>query len=156
MNAYFTCILVNRDALKGLGIGFTLTTLSALTGTPMIIAYAVTIFQELGTQIDSYIASMLCALALIFGSIITTYLADRLGRKKLNMISLSGSAIGLICAASYHYLDKNGIDLQRFTFIPVVSLCFTLCIASAGIVPLATVCSVENLPSKVCMIDNID
>lgn len=132
--------LVNRDALKGLGIGFTLATLSTLTATLIITAYAVTIFQALGTSIDPYASSILCALALIFGAIITTYLADKLSRKKLMCISLSGTACGLLIAALYHYLNINGIDLTSFAFIPVVSLCFALFIAAAGVVPLATVC----------------
>ena len=144
---------VNRGALKGLGIGFTLTTLATMTGTFIITTYAVTIFEALGTSIDPYVSSILCAIALIFGSIISTYLADKIGRRKLNFISLSGTAIGLLIASSYYYLNINGVDLTPFSWLPVISLCFCIFISAAGIVPLTMVCSVENLPSKVCFRD---
>lgn len=147
---YLTYILVNRDALKGLGIGFTLATLSTLTATFIITTYSVTIFQTLRTSIDPYVSSITLAVALIWGAIISTYLADKLGRKKLNLISLSGTAFGLLIAALYHYLNINGIDLTSFAWIAVFSLCLSIIISAAGIVPLAMVCSVENLPSKVC------
>lgn len=89
------------------------------------------------------------AVALILGSLTTTYLADKMGRRTLNLVSLMGSALGLINTALYQFLYLNGFDLSTFAFLPVASLCFVMFISSAGIIPLALTCSVENLPSKV-------
>lgn len=86
---------------------------------------------------------------LILGSLSTTVFADRLGRRVLNSVSLMGSACGLGITALYRYLSLNGIDVTSFAFVPIVSLCFVVFVSAAGIVPLALVCSVENLPSKV-------
>lgn len=79
---------VNRSALKGIGIGIALTTLAQFTGNFTITSYAVMIFEKAGTSLDPYTSTIMLAIALILGSIFTTYLADKLGRKFLNIISL--------------------------------------------------------------------
>lgn len=142
-------ILVDQSALKGLGIGIALTTFAQSTGCFTITSYAVIIFEKAGTTLDPYVSSIMLAVALILGSLFTTALADILGRKFLNLISLMGSAIGLFITSLYHYFNKNGYDLSSFAWLPVVSLSFIIFISSVGIMPLAFICSVEYLPPKV-------
>lgn len=149
---YFTLhilIVVNRAALKGLGIGFALAIIAQLPANFILINYAVMIFEKVGQSVDPYISSIILAVALILGSLATTYLADILGRRVLNLVSLLGSAIGLLAMSLYYYLYVNGYDLSAFSWVPVISLSFVIFISSAGIVTLACVCSVENLPTKV-------
>lgn len=143
-------IIGNRPALKGLGIGTALSTFSQLTASFTIVNYAVTTFAKAGTSVDPYVSSIVLAVALIIGSLTTTYLADKLGRRKLILISLMGSAFGLLSTALYHYLNSIGFDLTAHAWIPIVSLSSVIFISSAGINPLSIVCSVENLPTKVC------
>lgn len=145
----FSSIAVNRSALKGIGIGVTLTSLAQLTGNFAITNYAVMIFEKTGTSVDPYISSIMLAVALILGAICTTYLADQLGRKFLNIASVLGSAVGLFAVSIYHYLNMNGYDLAAFEWVPVVSLSFVIFISSAGIMALSLVCSIEYLPPKV-------
>lgn len=114
-----------------------------------ITTYAVTTFQKVGTSINPYVSSIILAVSLIVGSMVTTYVVDKIGRRALSAISLLGSACGLAITALYQFLYLNGLDLSSFAFVPVASLCFTVFISSAGITPCALVCSVENLPSKV-------
>lgn len=116
-----------------------------------IVNYAVITLAKAETSMDPYISSILLAVALILGSLTTTYLADRLGRKKLCLTSLLGSACGLLAAALYRYLSLDGYDLAAFSWVPVVSLSLVVYISSAGILPLALVCSIECLPTKVCV-----
>lgn len=123
---------------------------SPLTAVNIIMTYGVTTLQKLGTSVDAFTSSIVLGVALIFGSLTSTYLADTLGRRKLNLISLFGAAAGLSGTALYHYLNLNGYNLTSFAWIPIVCLCFVLYISTAGIMTLAAVCSVENLPPKVC------
>ncbi|XP_055304279.1 uncharacterized protein LOC129569467 [Sitodiplosis mosellana] len=139
----------NRSALKGLGIGIALTSFSQFTGSFTITSYAVIIFKEAGTSLDPYVSSIMLAVALILSSLLTTYLADIMGRKVLIAISLVGSAIGLFATSLYHYLNVNGCDFSAFAWIPVVSLSFVIFISSLGIMPLAFICSIEYLPPKI-------
>lgn len=158
---YLTCFFlnlnflssVNRSSLKALGIGIALVVISQFTANFTIISYAVTIFEKTKTSIDPYLSSIISAVALIFGSLLTTYLADILGRKLLILISLFGSAIGLFAVALHYYLHINGFDLSAYEYVPVVSISFVIFISSSGIVPLSYVCSVENLAPKVRSFD---
>lgn len=135
--------------MKGLGIGLALHIFAQFSANNTITTYAVMIFQNAGTSLDSFASSIGLAIALIFGSLSTTYLADRMGRKVLNIVSLTGSAIGLLGTALYHYLYLHDYDLSAYNWMPVVNLSFVVFISSAGVMPLALVCSIENLPSKV-------
>lgn len=135
--------------MKGIGIGIALTTFSQLTSAFTIITYAMTTFETAGASIDPYISSIMLGVALLFGSLTTTYLADKLGRKLLNLTSLMGSACGLLFTALFHYLTHVGYELTSYSWMPVAGLCFVIFIASSGIIPLSFICSVEILPSKV-------
>lgn len=141
---------MNKAAIRGLTIGVVLAWLTQLTGGFSFITYAVLIFKKVGvSHIDPYIASITLAVVQIMGSFFTTQLSDHLGRKFLVLTSLFAAAIGLFSFALYAYLSHNGFDLSPYDWIPVICLCFVIFVASAGIVPLAIVCTVENLPSKV-------
>lgn len=145
--------VVNRNAMKRLGTGVAMTIFSQFSANFTIISYSVTIFKTAGTAMDPYVSSIICAMALILGSLLSTYLVDILGRKKLCVISLVGAAIGLFTMSIYYYLYLHDYDLSAFTLIPVVSLSFVVVCSSSGIVPLSIFCSVENLPTKVCNFD---
>lgn len=143
-------ILVNKAAIRALAIGVVLAWLTQLTGGYTFVTYAVLIFEKVGvSHIDPYVASITIAICQIMGSLFTTQLSDNLGRKILVLISLFGSAIGLFAFALYAYLGHIGYDLSAFDWMPVVCLCFVIFIAASGVVPLAVVCTVENMPSKV-------
>lgn len=149
--SYNLCIfhIGNRTALKGIGIGLAVMACVVFTATFAITSYAVTTFQKAGTSIDPHKSSIVLAVALILGSLTSTYLADILGRRTLNLISLLGAAAGFSGTAIYHYFNVFGYDLAAYAWIPVVCLCFEIFINTAGIMSLAGVCCVENLPTKV-------
>lgn len=107
------------------------------------------IFEKTGTKLNPYTSSIILGVALLLGSVLTTYMADSFGRKFLNIFSLVGSSFGLFAVSLYQYLNMNGHDMSAFAWVPVVSLSFVIFISSAGIFSLAFVCSVEYLPPKV-------
>lgn len=115
-------ILVNRDALKGLGIGIALILFQQFSANFPIVCYAVMIYQKAGTSIDPYTSSIITAVSLLFGALASTYLADILGRKLLNIISFLGSAVGLFSVALYQYLQLNDYDLSAYQWAPMVCL----------------------------------
>lgn len=126
-----------------------LVTFGSLTATFAITNYAVTTFEKVGTKIDPYTSSIFLGVVLTMGSLISAYLADKLGRKQLNLISTMGSALGLLTTALFYYLNLAGYNLSAYTLVPVVSICFSVFMASSGIMPIVFTCSVENLPPKV-------
>ncbi|XP_055295386.1 facilitated trehalose transporter Tret1-like isoform X2 [Sitodiplosis mosellana] len=139
----------NSTALKGLAIAVTLTVLSTFTANHTLINYSVMIFERAETNIDPYLQSIVLAIALILGSLSTTYFADILGRKILCSISFLGSALGLLSLSLYHYLHLNGNDLSAFAWVPVTSLSFVIFISAAGVLPMTMICGVEYIPPKI-------
>ncbi|XP_055298963.1 uncharacterized protein LOC129566767 [Sitodiplosis mosellana] len=140
--------IFNRAVMKGLGIGISLAILAQLTANFPLVTYAVTILKKSGTSFNPYASSIVLAVMLILGSSVNTYLADIFGRKRLNFISLTGSAVGQLATSLYHYLYISGYDLSLFSWVPVVSLSFVIFILAAGILPLQLICVVEYLPPK--------
>lgn len=138
-------VTVNRNSLKGIGIGIALTTFGQCTASISIISFATESFD--GTSINPYKTSIVLAAALCFGSFVTIFLADKYGRRKLNLISLMGSACGLLLTSFFYYLNVEGYNISAW--MPVASLSFVMFIASVGILPLSLICTIENLPSKV-------
>lgn len=112
--------------------------------------YAVLIFLRAGAQINPYYATVMLFIGQICGCVCSAGLADRLGRKILIIVSLVGSAIGLVTIAVYLYLTEIGVETQSFTWIPVVSLSLGIFSGSAGIVPLSAIFTIEQLSPKVC------
>ncbi|XP_055299426.1 uncharacterized protein LOC129567002 [Sitodiplosis mosellana] len=139
----------NRKALKGIMIGIALSYFSQLTGCFTIITYAVYILERTGMKLDAYFSSIALAVMLIVGNLCTTNLADKFGRKTFSIVSLLGTALGLIALSAFLYLNKNGYDLSDYAWVPVFCLAFVIFIASAGIIPLSHVIRVENLPTKI-------
>lgn len=134
-------ILVNRSALKGILNGITIACLAHMTGFLIFISYATLIFEKVGaTQIDPAISSISLAILQLVGTLCTTKFSDSLGRKALLIISLLGSAFGMLSFALYSFLKQSGYALTTFQWVPVVSLSFNIFIASAGVVPLMFLC----------------
>lgn len=139
----------NARAVKGLIIGIFLAYFAQFSGCMTIITYAVLILKKSGTSLNPYTSSIALAANLIIGNLCTAQCADKLGRKTFMIISLLGSAAGLITLSGYMYMCQIGFELQAYSWIPVASLAWLVFISSAGIIPLSHVCRVENLPTKV-------
>lgn len=140
----------NQLAMRGLIIGIAMAWFLQFTGCFIIINYAMFVFKNLNIVLDPDISSIVLAIVQIFGGLISTSLSDTLGRKIMLVISLFGSAIGLFGLLLFLYLNENGIDLSNYSSLSVVCLSFVIFISCAGIAPLSNVCTVENLPPKVC------
>lgn len=147
---WFAFISVNRKGLKGLTNGIVLASMVHLCASFVIVTYAAVIFENVGvTKMDPYISVVQIGVMQIIGPLCTSKFSDSLGRKKLLILSLLGSAFGLLLFALYSYLHESGYQMHHYEWIPVISLSFVIFTASAGVVPLVYLCIVENLPSKV-------
>lgn len=135
--------------IKGLLIAVILPILNISTGCFTFVTYGVTIFEQSGTNINPHLSAILLAALLVIGNIFSTMLVESLGRRFLMILSMAGCTIGLLVMSCYMYLVASGFELEGYQWIPVVSLGFDVFISAIGIYPLAFVCIVESLPSKV-------
>lgn len=143
-------LLDERNALKALLIGVVLSFLNQLTGVFTFLTYAGNILSETGTSdFDPYISSIVLGVFQLAGPLLTSSLADKMGRKKVMIVSLLGSAVGQTALAVFAYLQKLNYELSSFAWVPVASMAFIIFIGALGVVPLSTLCTLEILPRKV-------
>lgn len=109
---------MTSDALKGIGIGIALSIFSQITGSMTLISYAVPIFRKIGTSLDPFTSSIILAVALVLGASASTYLADKLGRKLLNV---SKFLIQFVC-----FLAPKSIT-QAYILYPIVIIFVRCC-----------------------------
>lgn len=148
-NFLYQICVGSRETIKGLTIGLILSILTIMTGCMMTITYALLIFKSAETEVAPQFSAITIAVAQVLGNLCTTQLADKLGRKMLLLASMLGPAFGLFSLCVYFYFKNLGYDLHSVIWLPVISLSFVMFIGSAGIIPLAGCCTVENLPPKV-------
>lgn len=139
----------NRTAVQGLIIGAAMAWFVQLTGCSIIINYSTLVFFKSNDMMNSHIASIILGCVQVFGGVLSSFASDTIGRKVLLIISLLGSALGLLALSLYSYLDHVGYDLSHYWSLPVVFLSFVIFTSCIGIGPLSNVCTVENLPQKV-------
>lgn len=136
--------------MLGILNGSILASLGYLTGYLAFTTYAVKIFQESGaSDINPYYSSIVLALLQLIANLCTATLSDSFGRKKLLIVSLIGSSLGIYCVALFSYLRHLGYTVSSFQWVPVASLSVVIFTASAGVAPLMFIGMVENVPPKV-------
>lgn len=138
-----------RKAIRALSIAIVLSFLNQLSGCFTFLTYAGSIVSKTGNSMNPYTATIIFGVFQIVGSLFTTHLADRLGRKVLLIVSLLGAVLGQTALSIFSFLQKLDYDLTMFDWVPVASMSFVIFISTLGIIPLSTICAVEALPIKV-------
>lgn len=142
-------ILVESESIKALVPAVLLTLMNQMCGSFTIVTYSNYIFEQTGTNFDSNTSSIVLALLLICGNLLTTPLVDSLGRKMLLLTSIFGCGLGLSSMGTYLYLESIGLDVQFFNWVPVVSLGTVVLVSAFGLLVIPGICIIEWLPSKV-------
>lgn len=135
--------------MRAIAVAIVLSTLNGVSGCFTFLTYGGNILVAARSSVNPYTCSIIFGVAQIIGSLFTTQLADKLGRKLLLLISLFGTGLGQTTLSVYLYLHKLDYDLSTFDWVPAASMAFVIFISTAGIIPLSTICTVEILPIKV-------
>lgn len=148
--------IVNPLALRALLICQFLMAVNQFSGAFAISSYAETIFKRTGSTVDPQMSSIVMAAMQVVGTYTASQLMDRVGRKVLLLVSLSGCFVSIVIAGTYSYLAIHGYDVFVFNWVPVVSLSCYIAFNSIGILPVPYVLMSEVFPLKVChSIENI-
>lgn len=135
--------------MRAIAITIVLSCMNQFTGCFTFLTYAGSILAKSGSTMNPYTCTIILGVVQIVASLLTTHLADRLGRKSLLIVSLFGTVLGQMSLASFAYLQEREYDLSMFDWVPVTSLSFIIFIGTVGVVPLSSICTVEVLPEKV-------
>ena len=125
--------LTGRQPRKVLTYGVALMALNQFCGCFPMMNYTATIFAESGSNLPPNVSSVVTGVLQIIGAIICTFLVEKAGRKYLFAVSAFGIAFGLGVMSLYTFLDLNGFDLEKFSWVPLVSFSFVMCIYNLGV-----------------------
>ncbi|XP_062551190.1 facilitated trehalose transporter Tret1-like [Armigeres subalbatus] len=142
------------QARKGIFIGIFLMFLNQFCGVFAILTYAVSIFQESGSDIDPGSSAITIAAIQIFGTVASFIFIDMTGRKILLLVSTFGTGLGISCLGTFAWLKEQQFDLTGFGWIPIVSLSVTVFLFCVGLCSIPFFVLPEILPAKICNAGN--
>lgn len=149
---HYLLISASSQAKKGIFIGIFLMFLNQFCGIFAILTYAVTIFQESGSDLSPGASAIIIAAIQILGTVASFVFVDLAGRKVLLLVSTFGTGVGLSCLGTFSWLKEHQFDLTGFGWIPVVILSITMFIFCVGLCSIPFFVLPEILPAKVSLI----
>jgi len=135
-----------KGTIKALLIGFGFVFGQQYCGILAILTYSVTIFKEAGSDIGPYQAAIIVGCLQLGGSLISSILVDKAGRRVLLTTSFSVMAVALFLLSSYYTFKES---LEGVGWLPVVSLSAHVVAYSIGGGPLPFVVMAEMFPPTV-------
>ncbi len=129
-----------------LWVGALLSIFQQATGINTVIYYAPRIFQEAGytSALSAVFATVSLGISNFLGCLLSVWLLDRIGRKKLLLIGIFGMTVGLLCLSIFSFLNAHFIDK-----ISVVSLFIYVFSFAIGLGPVTWVLIAEIYPVQI-------
>lgn len=127
-------------------VGGLLSAFQQITGINTVIYYAPRIFQEAGydSALSAVFVTISLGVANFLGCLVSLWLLDRIGRKKLLLIGVWGMLFSLVCLAIFSFYQVAFIDK-----ISIVSLFTYIFAFSIGLGPVTWVLIAEIYPAQV-------
>ncbi|XP_023727209.1 facilitated trehalose transporter Tret1 isoform X4 [Cryptotermes secundus] len=108
--------------------------------------YAVSIFAQLGTPVDKYIATLYLGLVQLGGALICVILVHWTGKRPLTCVSTVGSGVCFIVVATYAYLYSSR---NSYEWLPMTFLIGSAFLSHVGIRLLPWILIGEVYPSEI-------
>lgn len=140
---------LTRDSIRALLIGPTLMAINQFSGAFLIVTYAARIFQMSGSDFDPHVSAISLGVLQIIGTYVTSVCIDHVGRRRLLIVSASGTALGLGMMVAYTHLAAGPWDVAPLRLVPVISLSFVTVISALGLGSVPYVIIAEVLPQRV-------
>lgn len=118
------------------------------TGNIVVISYLVPIFNVAEVDIDSYMSAIIVISMRVVGTIFSFLVVDRLGRRPAIIISFLLISFSLMAFGAFYYLQDVGVDMSRFSWLPLTSLTLFTFFTCVGH-PVLNLVRGELLPTSV-------
>ncbi|XP_065084145.1 facilitated trehalose transporter Tret1-like [Ochlerotatus camptorhynchus] len=141
--------LISSHARKAFLIGISLMALNQFCGCFAMLNYTASIFNESGSTLSANTSAIVIGSIQMVGSYFSTMLVERAGRKLLLMVSATGIGLGLAIFAGFSYAKYVGLDVESFTWLPLVCFSFVIFIGSVGVLTLPFLVLAEVMPQKI-------
>ncbi|KAK0080751.1 hypothetical protein PV325_013378 [Microctonus aethiopoides] len=144
----------DRGTIKGLIISLVLLNGQQLCGISIVVVYTSKIFEIAQSSLSPNASAIIVGVIQVIGSVLSTLLVERAGRRLLLLISCGGMAIAHICLGIFLYMQLNLFDVTPFKWIPITALSLFTLIYCLGMGPLPFVVSSEIFSSDICALAN--
>ncbi|CAG9835431.1 unnamed protein product [Diabrotica balteata] len=133
-------IFKRRISRKAVLIGILIFAAQQFSGSPIILAYLVPIFNEAKTVLSGNTVSIIYG-SLQFGvCLVATFTVNRFGRRPLILISTLGCAFSMIFLAAYFYIkDYKVTSIEHIRWLPIVCIVFFVLSYGFGLGPIPNV-----------------
>lgn len=140
----------DKAVQRGIFISIMLILFADTTGVFAITHFMTELFETAHMNIDIYVATVAVGLIQILGSLVSTLSVDRFGRRALFLFSATGTSVCLFVFGGYYYLLERSSELvMNLQWLPLVSLCGVILIASSAVSSLPFFIISELMPLKV-------
>ncbi|XP_076678894.1 facilitated trehalose transporter Tret1-2 homolog isoform X4 [Andrena cerasifolii] len=140
--------ILDPSVLKPLTIINIFNILQLISGTYVVVFYAVDLVQDIGGDgINNYLAAVITAIVRLLFSLVASALLLKVGRRRLGMLSALGSALASLIIAVYMLTRKE----SSFLDIYVVGICLLVYVGAntLGLMTLPGLMVAELLPQRV-------
>ncbi|KAL7028651.1 hypothetical protein ACKWTF_005938 [Chironomus riparius] len=139
----------SKSSKKAIFYGILLMALNQFCGCFAMIVYAATIFQKSGSNLSPINSSIIVGSIQIVGAVCASLFVERAGRKVMMSISAFGIGIGFSSLGYYLYLQSSGVNLEGYSFIPLVAFSFAIFLGNLGVLTLPFMILNEISPPKI-------
>lgn len=110
-----------------------------MSGINAILFYMTTIFIDADIQLEPALATIIVGCVQVIGSLLSTFLVDKIGRKILLVLSTASMTFSLIGIGVYFTLKEADVNVDSIRWLSVVSLSTFVMSFSSGMGPISYV-----------------
>lgn len=143
-------LLVVKSNRKALLAGIFLRATPHLAGMAVFLTYTQYIFQQCGGNFSPADSSIIFSVVMLVGSVSSSVITGRLGRKLPLALSLAGCSFSLMCLAAYFYLiEQMLVDFSNFKWVPLTLILMYVLFFSLGALTIPTLMLSELFAANV-------
>uniref|UniRef100_A0A1B6CY98 Major facilitator superfamily (MFS) profile domain-containing protein n=1 Tax=Clastoptera arizonana TaxID=38151 RepID=A0A1B6CY98_9HEMI len=117
------------------------------TGVYITIFYAVSFFQDVGSNLNAYTSTVLIGIVRMVVGLLTSYLLRQFGRRPLYMISGTGMAIAM--GISGYFTREIVLGRMESNFIPVICVLIYMSLSVTGLMSIPWTMTAELYPIEI-------
>nr|QJX15776.1 glucosinolate transporter [Phyllotreta armoraciae] len=142
-----TDLVKKRESILAVILGLIPLLNKYCSGVTVIFTFLAPFFDQTGTSLSGDIMAIIIAVFKITFFVLTSLIVERFGRRKMLLISSTGTAIPLFLLGIYFYLHSiNSSLIAYLQWIPLTCLIFTVCFFGLGLGPIPQAL-ISELPS---------
>lgn len=142
-------IFESRALRKALAIQMFLAVLQEFAGIDIILSNLQTVFSAAGGDISAELSAVIVGFIQVITCVFTSSVVDRLGRRLLLLISLTGTTVALMSMGIFFVLKDDGLDMKSVNFLPILCLVFFIISYNLGLGTVPYALTGELFPQNI-------